>query len=495
MSLPVHTVEEVRALEAALARDHDLSPALLMARAGTALLRCLRANWPEARRVLIVAGTGNNGGDGYVLARLLKERGGIDVQVVASGDARAEPALAAVTAWRNAGGETGSWSAGTKLPLTDLIVDALFGIGLSRPPDAMPAALIEALNAHGAPILAVDVPSGIDADSGAAPGVAVRAARTLCLLARKRGLHTGIAVDHAGAISFDALNVPEVGIDDTAIIGASATGGRLLQRSDMTRWLPPRRRNAHKGDHGHVLIVGGDAGMSGAVRLAGCAALRSGAGWVSVATRAAHTDVLTTDRPEMMVHGVEDAPALAPLLARADAIAVGPGMGQGAWAQSMFERVLHAHSTIVVDADALNLLAKSPRSLGRRAVLTPHPGEAARLLGCETRQVEADRLGAARSLARRFEAVVVLKGAGTLIDDGERCFICPYGNPGMASGGMGDALAGVIAAFVGQGLPLFDAACVAVLAHALAGDAAAVTGERGLLAGDLIERLRDVVNP
>lgn len=490
MAAKLYTAAEIYTLEADLARQRALSPAVLMQRAGGALLRCVRANWPEAKRILIVAGSGNNGGDGYVLAKLLRERIGCDATVVALAQAKADPARDAAQAWREAGGEIRRWEPGEALPQTDLIVDALFGVGLSRGLESAAAELVEAMNGRDVPVLAVDLPSGLDADSGSAEGAVVRATRTLCLLAHKRGLYTGRAIDCVGSVSFDAL---ETDVSEPA--KGEAVPCQLLGRGDLVSRLPTRRRGAHKGDHGHALIVGGDAGMVGAARIAGHAALRSGAGWVSVATRAAHADLLSVGRPELMAHGVEDALALIPLLERATAIALGPGMGQGPWATALLDAVMAFGKPMVIDADALNLLAKTPQALHREVVITPHPGEAARLLGCTAGEIESDRFAAARHLAQRYSAIVVLKGAGSLIDDGERCFVCPYGNPGMASGGSGDALTGVILALMAQGLRPIDAAVAGVLAHALAGDAAAVKGERGLVAGDLIEHLRSVLNP
>jgi len=261
-------------------------------------------------------------------------------------------------------------------------------------------------------------------------------------------------------------------------------------------WLPPRRRDAHKGDHGHVLCIGGESGAGGAVVLCAQAALRCGAGLVSVATRAAHVPALLARQPEAMAHAVEAAPALAPLLARADVVAVGPGLGQGAWGRAMLEAALGCGKPLVLDADALNLLAASPRALPADAVLTPHPGEAARLLGSDVAAVQSDREGAARVLAERLGAVVVLKGAGSLVAAPARePRLVRAGNPGMATGGMGDVLTGVVAALRAQGLDAFDAASCGALLHAHAGDLAARDGERGLLPTDLLPWLRRCANP
>jgi NAD(P)H-hydrate epimerase len=244
-----------------------------------------------------------------------------------------------------------------------------------------------------------------------------------------------------------------------------------------------------------VLVVGGDLGFGGAVQMAGSAALRCGAGLVSVATRAAHVGALTTARAELMAHGVEDLESLQPLLARADVVALGPGLGQGDWGRALWRAALQARKPLVLDADGLNLLAAQPRRLDMPAVLTPHPGEAARLLGSDIATVQADRFAAARTLAVRHAAVVALKGSGTIVADADgRVAVCPWGNPGMASGGMGDVLTGVIAALMGQGLAPWPAACLGVGLHARAGDRAARDGERGLLASDLFAPLRALVN-
>ena len=268
----------------------------------------------------------------------------------------------------------------------------------------------------------------------------------------------------------------------------------LLTDCMLHAWLPPRSRASHKGDYGHVLVVGGDHGMAGAVRLAGEAAARTGSGLVSIATCLVHAAAIAAARPELMCHGVECARDLRPLLQRASVVAIGPGLGQSAWARDMLAAVLQTHLPLVVDADALNLLAQEPT---RRDdwILTPHPGEAARLLGITTEQIQADRLHAVQTLQQRYGGVCVLKGAGSLVCAPESIALCEVGNPGMASGGMGDVLTGIIAALLAQGLSLVDAACAGVYIHAKAGDRAAQDGERGLLASDLMPYLRPLVNP
>lgn len=493
-------MQDMRELyDAAAARELDrrliegcgIAGYALMCKAAAACWRELRAAWPQARKITVLCGSGNNGGDGYEVARLARAAG-CDVGVVElalrtpSGDA-----ATARRAWLAGGGHCRSWNDVRGVaPDTEVIVDALFGTGLSRPPAGAAADAIAEINARhraGCGVLAVDVPSGLEVDRGAAPGACVEADLSVTFIGRKFGLHTGAGVDHAGRVIYDPL-VPEV-----STIDRPPALAHLLDVDEVRVALPPRRRGAHKGDHGHVLIVGGDHGMAGAALMAARAALRAGAGLVTVATRAEHAAALTAAQPEVMFRGVRVADDLTALLERADAVAVGPGLGQSEWARALWVAVA-GRPRLVVDADALNLLAGTPRR-GESWILTPHPGEAARLLACSTREVQADRGAALRALAQRYGGYPVLKGAGSLIWLGGGVALCPYGNPGMGVGGMGDALTGIVAACLAQGLAPAVAATTGVLVHALAGDAAAARGERGLLPSDLIDQIRTVVNP
>ncbi|HRQ65379.1 MAG TPA: NAD(P)H-hydrate dehydratase [Xanthomonadaceae bacterium] len=457
----------------------------LMCRAGAASLHHLRLRWPEARRILVLCGPGNNGGDGLVLARLARAEG-FDVRVCCPlGVPRRGDAALAAQAFAEGGGQAESGRVDVAFAGIDVVVDALFGIGPARPPPGDLALWIEALNATATPVLALDVPSGIDADSGHAPGAALRADVTVSFIALKRGLFTGAAVDCVGEILLETLDVPRQAFEGVEPYA------QLLD-ADVLKPLAPRTRSAHKGAFGHVLTIGGDHGYGGAVRMCGEAALRAGAGLVSVATRAEHVGALLAARPELMVRDAEN---LDVLLGAASVLAVGPGLGQGAWGRVRFERALGFAGPRVFDADALNLLGEAPRALGASTIITPHPGEAARLLGCDTAEVQRDRFAALQRLVERYACVVVLKGAGTLVGDGQRTAVCATGNPGMASGGMGDVLTGIVAALLAQGLQPFDAASAGVWLHGVAGDRAARGGQRGLLAGDLIAELRDLVNP
>jgi NAD(P)H-hydrate epimerase len=482
----VHSAAEVRAMDRHAIERQGIPGYTLMQRAGEAAFDLLLAAWPAARRLLIACGGGNNGGDGYVVARLAREAG-LEVTVAALADPSrlAGDAARAYADYVASRGATVAFGEAT-VEAADVIVDALLGTGLDREVQGGLREAIEAINAAGRAVLALDLPSGLHADTGRALGAAVRADRTITFVGLKTGLFLGEGPVHAGELAFAGLGV-----------AAPAPPPRLvrLEPDLLATLLRPRRRDAHKGDFGRVLVVGGAAGMPGAVRLAGEACLRAGAGLVTVATRPEHVAAVVSGRPELMARGVETAADLAPLIEAAEVVALGPGLGQGDWGRALFEAVLASPRRLVVDADALNLLSASPR---RREdwILTPHPGEAARLLGGSAREVQADRLAAVRGLAARFGGVAVLKGAGTLVlREGGTTWVCDRGNPGMAAAGMGDVLTGVIAGLWAQFRDAESAAAAGVLVHALAGDLAASAGERGLLAGDVIGALRPCVNP
>jgi NAD(P)H-hydrate epimerase len=487
--IPLYTAAQVRELDRLAIEAGSIPGYQLMCRAGQALADCIARTWPAASKVCVLCGPGNNGGDGYVVARLLRAVG-IDVQVLSLSDPDKLKGDAAQAAqdYMAQGGQCSPFTGALVEPV-DLLVDALLGTGLDRPVEGDFRSAIEALNSQSAPVLAADIPSGLHADSGRVLGVAIQAQRTLTFIGRKRGLYTGAGVCHAGQVEFDDLAVPadiyQDQVADTHLIKQPALG-------PMAR---PRAADAHKGHFGHVLIVGGNRGMSGAARLAAETAARCGAGLVSVATCPEHAAVLNTGCPELMVHAIEQPADLQPLLGRASVVVVGPGLGQTTWSRALFERVLDSGLPLVVDADALNMLARDARQRDNW-ILTPHPGEAGRLLQQTVEVIEQDRFAALRQLVDRYRGVAVLKGAGSLIATGEGpIHLCARGNPGMASGGMGDVLSGVLGALLAQGLGVFEAASAGVFLHARSADlVAAETGERGLLASDLIPVLRGLVN-
>ena len=489
LPLAIHTAAQVRALDRHAIDDLNIPGYTLMTLAGEAAFTTLRSCWPSAQRIVVLCGPGNNGGDGYVLARLAKQSR-LDVRVIALSDP-AQLRGDAQRAWQDfaaAGGTTQPWSPEC-LDHAEIVVDAIFGTGLSRTLDADMIERIRIINECRAHILAIDIPSGLHADTGHILGAAVRAARTVAFIGLKLGFYLGQGPNCTGVVMLDTLDLPQAALDH---IGPAAL---RISEDALARLLPRRPRTTHKGAQGHVLLIGGGQGMAGAVRLAGEAALRVGAGLVTVATLPENAATIVAQRPELICLGIEHPDQLRSLIERADVLAIGPGLGADEWARSMVRNAVDCTIPTVIDADALNLLALAPCK-GDRRVLTPHPGEAGRLLGISTSEVQDDRLAAARAIVERYGGTVVLKGAGTLVVERDQLpSICDQGNPGMASPGMGDVLTGVIAGIAAQTADLSEAARAGVLVHAMAGDMAARRGERGLLASDLFTYLPTCVNP
>lgn len=476
----------MRALDAAALALPEMAAGELMERAGDALLGAVRRHWPQAQRLGILCGPGNNGGDGYVLARRAVAAGLAVCVHGAPSRARLESdGRRAFRRWQESGGVVQSLEAFDP-DAADVWVDSLFGIGLERPLTDAFESVIAGLNASRRPVLAADVPSGVDTDTGRILGRAVCADRTLTMIADKLGLHTGAAVDCVGEVEVASLDLPG------SIVAGIEPAARRIGPEDWRKGLPLRRPGAHKGDCGHVLVVGGAPGYSGAARLTAMAALRAGAGRVTLATHPEHAAWANLERPELMVQAVETVSDLQTLLRRADVVAVGPGLGQGRWGRALWLGVADAQLPRVVDADALNLLAEMPRQ-GEDWVLTPHPGEAARLQGVDAARIESARPRHARELAARLGGVVLLKGAGTLVADTTAAPLACVtgGHAGMATAGSGDVLTGIIAAVRAQGTDTRAAAEVGAAWHCAAAQVARMRlpGMRGMLAGDLVEAL------
>lgn len=479
--------DEVRALDADVITKHGVPGIQLMLRASRALFAALEGEWPNCRELQLFCGKGNNAGDAYLLAALAQKRG-FQVVVWQVGPAPAEgDALLARQRAEAAGVEVQHWQ---DQPLTSgVLVDGLLGTGLKGDVRPAFASAIAAINNSGLPVLAVDIPSGLCADTGCVLGAAVRADVSLSFIGLKQGMFTADARQYCGKIVFCDLQAPADIYRERPPFTQRLDFGLLMDA------LPRRNRLAHKGHFGHVLVVGGDRGMGGAAILAVSAAARSGAGLITCATRAEHIAALLAGRPEVMAQAVETPEQLQPLLEKATVVVIGPGLGQLEWGQKLVAHVLASSCAKVIDADALNLMASSGyRCEHSEVIITPHPGEAARLLQTSTAEIHRDRFAAAIALRERFQATVILKGAGTIVADEQGVAVCCDGNPGMASGGMGDVLSGVLGALLAQGLPVSQAARLGVCAHARAADCAALAGERGLLASDVVDQLRTVLN-
>jgi NAD(P)H-hydrate epimerase len=503
----VVTAAQMRALDQ-WTIAHGTPGPTLMERAGKGATAVLRRRWKRGRTV-IVCGRGNNGGDGFVIARHLKRAGvPVDVWLAGAPDAVRGDAAQALKAWRKVGGRVRSCGPGddlgdlrTQLAKASLVVDALLGTGLNAPVEGAHAALIDLMNAAAAPILAVDIASGLSSDTGRPLGAAVRATVTATFGHPKVGqvLHPGI--EHTGE-----LEVVDIGLaaDGLATVGPTA---HVLDPRTVGALIPRRPRDAHKGTFGHLLIVAGSRGKTGAAHLAAMGALRSGAGLVTVATPSECLPIVASMAPEYMTEPIDETPdgldadAIDDLLEAArDVLAIGPGLGQAPGTRTFIQALVdRATLPLVIDADGLNAFAGQPDRLagreGRDVIITPHPGEMARLVGMSIEDVQANRLEIARAFASTHHVYVVLKGHRTLIatPDGT-IFINPTGNPGMATGGTGDVLTGMIAAWLAQLLDAEAACKLAVYLHGMAGDLAeADEGEASMTSGDLAAHIGDAI--
>lgn len=494
-SLPdtLYSADAVREVDRYVIDQQGVDGFDLMQRAANSAFRCLVKRWRESGSILVLCGAGNNGGDGYLVAANAA-RHGIEVHCIAvaptkklSGDAR--------KAWQKAladGVEVQEISDLTDAELdklfcsADVLVDAMLGTGVSGAPREPFAGLIGRCNSASAPVLAIDLPSGLNATSGAAEGDVVKADVTVTFIGLKSGLFTGQGVAVCGDVVFESLDTEE----GLAGSGQRPTANRLDWRSIMG-WLPERPANAHKGRFGHVLVVAGDRGFGGAGMMAAEAAARSGAGLVSLATRPEHVTAALARCPSVMVHGLIHGSELPALLDSATVVVCGPGMGQSAWGQQMLEQVVESGKPRVLDADALNLLSSRVPVLADNHILTPHPGEAARLLDCLVPEVETDRIAAARRLQKTYGGTIVLKGAGTVIaSEDETVDIVSGSNPGMATGGMGDVLSGIIGALYGQLGDARRAAGLGASVHMAAAQRASESkGFIGLIPNDVIDAL------
>jgi len=517
----VVTSAQMQAIDRRAIDEFGIPGEALMENAGRAVFGAVRGYLGgfARRSIAILCGRGNNGGDGMVVARLAQEHGArVHVFLAARrqdmrGDAglnleKARQSGIRVTEITEDFGDAVPDSLRRACEQADIIVDALLGTGAKGAAQGVIASLVNVINrtksSRGIPVISVDIPSGVDADTGAVPGPAVQADCTVTMGLPKLGLVLFPAAAHAGR-----LRVADIGIPPH-IIEQAEFAAELIEEAHVASLFKPRRPDAHKGDFGRVFIVAGSVGMTGAAALCAEAALRSGAGLVTLGVPASLNDILevklteviTAPLPETAERTLSQA-ALDPIMERlrvSDALALGPGLSQHPETAALVaELVQRVQIPTVIDADGLNNLARNPEALNTACpkVITPHPGEMARLLGTDTRQVQSagGRIGAATQAAEKFNCVVVLKGARTVIAaPGEAPCINPTGNPGMAGGGTGDVLTGMIAGFLGQGMSPLDAATAAVYLHGLSGDLAAErTTQTALAAGDLLRFLPDAL--
>ena len=485
-----YSAQQSKSIDAFAINQQGIPGLLLMKRAGLFSYETLLTHYPKAKRLLILCGAGNNGGDGFVVAQLALMAGfQVDTYLYGQVDQLKNDALLAYREFTEIGGEVKLLEAG--LPVLaensqqhnhyDVVIDALFGTGMDkqRPISGKLAEWIELLNQQATPVMALDIPSGLDADTGQIYGCAIRADRTCTFITQKPGLYQFHGQDTAGKIHYSRLF-----LDDNTLHSQTP----IAHNHSLKYWLsqlPKRPAVSHKGSTGQVMLIGGDEHMMGAVQMAGLACLKVGAGLVKVITHLEHGIALTQALPELMCYSEDEFEVHSEQAKQAKVIAIGPGLGLQKWGSSLFNKALHLQQPKVVDADALTLLSQAPVHQ-KNWVLTPHPGEAARLLNSTTEIVQGDRFAAIRAIQKKYGGVVVLKGNATLIFDGVRMEMCLAGNSGMAKGGMGDVLTGTISGLIAQGMPLFEAACLGVNLHAHAGDILAQqNGQHSLLPTEL----------
>ncbi|MCG9676994.1 NAD(P)H-hydrate dehydratase [Vibrio sp. Isolate24] len=487
--IPLYRAEQVKAGEVVAAKSQSVTLYQLMIRAGRAVFELIQEQYPTCQSILVVCGGGNNGGDGYVVGRLAIEAGWrVTVWQSVEQSKLKGDALQAYQDFSAVGGCVEVPDLDSKLNY-DCIVDALLGTGLSGSVRAHLLLVINKLNQSDIPIVSVDVPSGLSSNTGQVLGNCLKADHTVSFVGLKQGLFTGQARDYTGIVHFRGLGV------EGAFEQQNAPSAQLLNRVEDYAPMLSRSRSAHKGLHGKVTLVGGNQGMGGAAVLSALACQRVGAGLTALLTHPDHTLPALVSCPEVMASSWLDNKVNALRLNQwCDCFAIGPGLGTDVSAKKMYKAVVDTTLNKVFDADALNLLAEKANYDPNR-ILTPHPGEASRLLGCSVQAIESDRFNAVRKLHKKYGGVIVLKGAGTLICDGQKTYICNAGNPGMATGGMGDVLTGVILGLLAQGESLISAAVKGVMIHSQAADREAeINGERGLCASDLLPHIRHLVN-
>lgn len=498
----LYDVESVVRLEQAAINQFGIPAYELMKRAGNAVFNVLKTGYPDHQNILVLCGAGNNAGDGYVVARLAKQAG-FSVSVVSLIDPEVlkNEAMLAYKDWSAiASNQPADF---TLLDDADIVIDALLGTGLAREVTGEWARWITAVNNTDKPVISIDIPSGLLADTGVIAGVAIEADITVSFIGLKQGMFTAQAKDVCGEIIFDDLGL------SVEVFSGIECKARLVNHIDYSL-LPKRKASSHKGCFGHVLIVGGNSGMPGAVILAAKAALRTGAGLVTIITAAQNLEAVSSAVPEAMVRtcewGSDNSTDLhelftESLVSNITHVAIGMGLGRDDWSLQLLQHCVRLGKPMLLDADALNLMAEHEIRVASPLVVTPHPGEAARLLSkltsTSTAEVQKDRFAAVKKLHALFEGsescVVILKGSGSVIFDGEVMKVCGLGNAAMSAPGMGDVLSGIVIALMAQDIAGFDAAVLAVCLHASAAEL--VTGDktRGLLASDVIDALAKVL--
>lgn len=459
----------------------------LMQKAGHAVFSTITQHYSECNELVIFCGPGNNGGDGFVIATEAHRYGFAVTVILLADEANLKgDAKTAYHVMQQSGIKVLPFT-GQPIRQDALIIDAILGTGVKGPLNKLFSDAIDIINQSPAPVIAVDVPTGLTPDTGHMECNPVKANLTVSFIGLKQGLLTANGPDYTGQLLFFDLGI------DSALYQQVATSAERLNWENLTPLLPKRLKNSHKIDNGHVLVIGGNQGTCGAILLTGLAALRAGAGLVTIATHPEHAQFINVNQPELMCHGIHSENELVALIEKANAIAIGPGLGQNDWSNMLFDCAQQSNLPKVIDADALNLLAKTHSSC-TNSILTPHPGEAARLLNTDSNSIQKDRFSACLQLSVKYHAHTILKGCGTILATDNKLALCDLGNPGMATAGMGDVLTGIITGLLAQGVSLINAAKLGVMIHASAGDIAAQQQPKGMIASDILPFVRQLTN-
>jgi len=489
----LYSAETVRQLDVAAIKSIEGRAIRLMKRAGKAAFDEMLNTFGQPTLINIFCGSGNNAGDGYILAALAAQRR-MPVRVVELGNASkfsAETSQAREFALQ---AEVPMTAFDPSLEINEgIVVDALLGIGCSGPLRDQYAQAVAVINDSSLPILAIDIPTGLNADTGSVIDTAVKADCTVTFIGAKKGLFTGRGPALCGEIIYDSLEICDSLFQDYQ------PDAQLMDLHDLMESFPEFELDVYKNQRGHCMVIGGDQGYGGAVAMAAEAAVRVGSGLTSVATQPQHISTVLTRCPEVMACGVISGQQLEPWLDRPTTLVVGPGLGRTAWSEQLLQKAVATGLPMVLDADALNILAQGrviPTFEGHQWVLTPHAAEAARLLDVTVEEIQADRFAAVRNIQQKYNAVVLLKGSGTLIAGQDSVIkVCPYGNPAMATAGMGDVLSGIIGGLIAQGMNLQMATELGCCLHSAAADMAVnERGYRGISATDLLPYIRDLLN-
>lgn len=491
-SLPklLYTKEQSREIDRIAIEDHKVPSFTLMTRAATMAYSQFLEIWSKEKKIYVICGIGNNGGDGFLFARLAHLDGHkVKISILGEKEKIKGDAKLALEQVLKENIELVEFNE-KDLSEADVVIDAVFGTGLERGVSGIYFSAFELINNNAKEVYAIDIPSGLDANTGRIMGIAIKAKATITFITLKQGLFTNYGPDYAGEVFFDDLQVPR------EVLQNQVAPSELLDWDTIKQTFPERPKNSHKGLFGHSLLVGGNKGMFGAVILAAKAAFTIGSGLTSVATRHDHASLIPIHQPEIMSHGCESKGRIDELLTESTVCAIGPGLGQDKWAETMFSECFESSLPLIVDADALNILALNPIKRGNW-ILTPHPGEAARLLKSSTSTIQNNRFEAVKELQSLFGGTIILKGCGSLICSDsqlQNVSICPYGNPAMASAGMGDTLTGILAGLVAQGLTLDTAAKLGTCLHAKTGDYIAYKKKRRVvLASAIIKKMHKII--